>query len=70
MLRLPGLGPAVGQVNDEHQLDEDEEEAARHPKVHPGGPEAAVGYEKGADPAANDEQVFDAPESVLQASPA
>ncbi len=59
----------MGKVDDENQLDEDEEEAARHPKVHPGGTEAAVRDEKGAHPAPNDEEVLQAPEPVLQASP-
>ncbi len=59
----------MGKVDDEDQLDEDEQEAARHPEVHPGGAEAAVRDEKGADPAPDDEEVLQAPEPVLQAGP-
>jgi hypothetical protein len=59
----------VGKVDDENELDEDEEEAARHPEVHPGGAEAAVRDEEGAHPATDDEEVLQAPEPVLQAGP-
>ncbi len=59
----------MGKVDDENQLDEDEEEAARHPEVHPGWAEAAVRDEKGAHPAPDDEEVLQAPEPVLQAGP-
>jgi hypothetical protein len=69
VLSLPGLGPAMSQVNDEDQLNEDEEEAAHQPEVHPGGAKVAVRDEEGADPAADDEEILDAPETVLQAGP-
>ena len=69
MLCLPCLRPAVSQVDDEDQLDEDEEQAARHPKVHPGVAEAAVGDKEGADPATDDQEVLDAPETILKPGP-
>jgi len=69
VLSLPGLSPAVGQVDDEDQLDDDEEQGPHQPKVHPGVTEAAVGDEEGAHPAADHQQVLQGPESVLQAGP-
>ena len=66
---LPRLGPGVSEVDDEHQLDDDEHEAAHHAEVHPGGTEVAVGDEEGADAASDDEQVLEAPEPVLDAGP-
>ena len=62
------LGPAVGKVNDEAQLDEDEEEAAHDAKVHPHLAKGSVGDPEGADHAADDQQVLEAPEPVLDAS--
>ena len=66
---LPRLGPGVSEVDDEHELDDDEHEAAHHAEVHPGGTEVAVGDEEGADAAGDDEQVLEAPEPVLYSSP-
>ena len=66
---LPGLGPGVGKVDDEDELDDDEHEAADHAEVHPGGPEVAVGDEEGADAAGDDDQVLETPEAVLDAGP-
>ena len=34
-ITYPGLGPAVCEVDDENQLDQNEEEAANHAEVHP-----------------------------------
>ena len=66
---LPRLGPGVSEVDDEHELDDDEHEPSYHAEVHPGGTEVAVGDEEGADAAGDDEQVLEAPEPVLDASP-
>ena len=66
---LPGLGPGVGKVDDEDELDDDEHEAADHAEVHPGGPEVAVGDEEGSDAAGDDDQVLETPEAVLDAGP-
>ena len=35
VLAHPDLGPGVGKVDDEDELDEDEEEGADEPEVHP-----------------------------------
>ena len=59
----------MSEVDDEHELDDDEHEAAHHAEVHPGGTEVAVGDEEGADAAGDDEQVLEAPEPVLDAGP-
>ena len=66
---LPALGPGVGKVDDENQLDEDEGEAAEQPEVHPGGAEGAVRDEECADAAADHDHVLDAPEAVLPPGP-
>ena len=70
IVAVPGLGPAVGEVNDEDELDEDEEEAADESEPHPDGAEGAgVGDPEGCDHAADDDEVLDPPEPVLQPRP-
>ena len=66
---LPALGPRVGKVHDQDQLDEDEGEPAEQPEVHPGGAEGAVRDEEGPDAAPDHDEVLDAPEAVLPAGP-
>ena len=34
-MTYPAVGPGVGEVDDEHQLDQDEDEAPDHAEVHP-----------------------------------
>ena len=69
MVVLPRFCPGVGKVYDEDELDDDEHEAADHAKVHPGGAKVAVGDEEGADASGDDDQVFEAPEAILDACP-
>ena len=57
------------EVNDEDKLDDDEHEAADHPEVHPGRPEAPVRDEEGPNPPGDDDGVLEAPEPVLNPSP-
>ncbi len=59
------LSPAVSEVNDENQLDEDEEKASNHAEVHPHLAECPVRDPEGANHSPDDEQVFEAPEPVL-----
>ena len=35
LIYIPSFCPGVGEVDDKDQLDEDEEEATDHPKIHP-----------------------------------
>ena len=63
----PGLGPAVREVNDEDQLDDDEHEASDHPEVHPRWSEVSMRDEESSDPTRDDECVLESPESVLNA---
>ena len=35
LIYIPSFCPGVGEVDDENQLDEDEEEATNHAKIHP-----------------------------------
>jgi hypothetical protein len=55
----------VSEVNDENQLDEDEEKASNHAEVHPHLAECPVRDPEGANHSPDDEQVFEAPEPVL-----
>ena len=60
----------MGEVNDEDELDEDEEEAADESEPHPDCAEGAgVGDPEGCDHAADDDEVLDPPEPVLQPRP-
>ncbi len=61
------LSPVVGKVDDENELDEDEEEAAHHAKVHPHLPEGTVRDPECSNHAADDEQILETPEPVLDA---
>lgn len=51
------------EVDNEHQLDDYEPEAADHAEHHPRARERPLRDEERADDTANHEQVFDAPES-------
>ena len=64
----PGLSPAVSEVNDQNQLNDDEHEASDHTKVHPGGSEVTVRNEEGSHPASDDQGVLESPESILNTS--
>ncbi len=55
----------MSEVNDENQLDEDEEKASDHAEVHPHLAECSVRDPEGANHPTDDEQVFEAPEPVL-----
>ena len=66
MILLPALGPGVGEVYDQDQLDDDEQEATDHSEVHPGGPKVTVGDEESPDTTSNDDQVLQAPETILR----
>jgi hypothetical protein len=60
----------VSEVNDENQLDEDEEKASNHAEVHPHLAECPVRDPEGANHSPDDEQVFEAPEPVLDSGSA
>ena len=52
---LPRLCPVVSKVNNENKLDQNEQESANHPKVHPDLAERPVrDAEEGADNASHD----------------
>lgn len=55
------------KVDDQHQLDKDETKPANHAKVHPSRTERAMGDEERAHDPTDDDQVFEPPESILQA---
>ena len=63
MLVGPAFSPAVGKVYDENKLDDDEEKGSDHPEIHPSWAEVAVRYEECSDPADNDDEVFESPET-------
>jgi hypothetical protein len=60
----------VSEVNDENQLDEDEEKPSNHAEVHPHLAECPVRDPEGANHSPDDEQVFEAPEPVLDSGSA
>ena len=60
---LPRLCPVVSKVNNENKLDQNEQESANHPKVHPDLAERPVrNAEEGADNASHDQDELDPPE--------
>ena len=69
VVSVPGLGPAVGEVNYQDELDEDEEEAANEAEPHPDSAEGAVWDPECGDHTGDDNEILDAPESVLDPRP-
>ena len=64
---LPRLCPVVSKVNNENQLDQNEQESANHPKVHPDLAERPVrDAEEGADDASHDQDELDSPEAIKE----
>lgn len=68
VVSIPGLCPAMSEVNDENELDDDEKESSDHAEVHPDFSERSLRNPEGSDHAGNDDDVLDAPEAVLDAS--
>ena len=67
VVSIPVLGPAVGEVNDEDELDKDEEETSHQPEVHPHLGEGGVaGDPEGADHPTDNYEILDPPAAVLE----
>ena len=69
MVLHPRLCPAVSEVDDEDKLNDDEQESSHHSEVHPGWAKTAVWDKEGSDAAGDYDEIFDAPEPVLDTSP-
>ena len=59
----------MSKINDQNKLDEDEAKSSDHSEIHPGVSKGTVRDEECPDAAANQEQILEAPESVLEAGP-
>ncbi len=65
----PTLGPGMGKVDNQDQLDHDKQEPTDEAKVHPSLAKVALGYEEGAHDATGDDEELEAPEPVLYPGP-
>ena len=59
----------MGKVNDEDELDQDEGQTADESKVHPSVAKSAMGDKESSNDAADNEEILEAPESVLETGP-
>ena len=66
---LPRFGPVVSKVHDQNQLDQNEEEAANHAKVHPDRTKGAVGDEERSYNPRQEQEELQTPKSVLDGGP-
>merc|ERR1719232_257790 len=68
IVSIPSFGPAVGKVNDQNKLDEDEQEASNEAKPHPNCSKRSIRNPEGCNHTSNYDQIFDSPETILNSS--